>query len=51
LTQKNKPVKASGVSGCQKPVRQELDAFVGEAPQFDDITMLGFRYLGPKADS
>ncbi|MBR3630524.1 MAG: SpoIIE family protein phosphatase [Oscillospiraceae bacterium] len=27
-------------------VRQSIDAFVGEAPQFDDITMLGFRYFG-----
>ncbi len=28
-------------------VRQSIDAFVGEAPQFDDITMLGFTYFGP----
>ncbi|MBQ3705929.1 MAG: SpoIIE family protein phosphatase [Clostridia bacterium] len=28
-------------------VRQAIDAFVGEAPQFDDITMLGMRYHGP----
>ncbi|MCR5676279.1 MAG: PP2C family protein-serine/threonine phosphatase [Lachnospiraceae bacterium] len=27
-------------------VRAAIDDFVGEAPQFDDITMLGFRYLG-----
>ncbi len=27
-------------------VRAGIDAFVGEAPQFDDITMLGFRYFG-----
>ena len=25
-------------------VREDIDAFVGEAPQFDDITMLGFEY-------
>lgn len=25
-------------------VRADIDAFVGEAPQFDDITMLGFEY-------
>lgn len=25
-------------------VSEEIDKFVGEAPQFDDITMLGFRY-------
>ena len=27
-------------------VRQEIDAFVGEAPQFDDITMLSLQYIG-----
>ena len=27
-------------------VRSDIDLFVGEAPQFDDITMLGFKYLG-----
>ncbi len=27
-------------------VRQELDTFVGDAEQFDDITMLGFTYHG-----
>ena len=27
-------------------VREEIDAFVGDAPQFDDITMLGFSYKG-----
>ena len=27
-------------------VKQEIDAFVGDAPQFDDITMLCLRYLG-----
>lgn len=30
-----------------KTVRAEIDAFVGDAPQFDDITMLDFSYLGP----
>ncbi len=29
-------------------IRPEIDAFVGSAPQFDDITMMGFRYLGPE---
>ncbi len=29
-------------------VRAEIDAFVGDAPQFDDITMLGFSYFGPE---
>lgn len=28
-------------------VKAAIDRFVGEAPQFDDITMLGLRYLGP----
>ena len=28
-------------------VRSDVDAFVGDAPQFDDITMLGLRFFGP----
>ena len=28
-------------------VRDDINAFVGDAPQFDDITMLSFRYFGP----
>ena len=27
-------------------VRADIDEFVGDAPQFDDITMLGFKYIG-----
>ncbi|MBQ3789718.1 MAG: SpoIIE family protein phosphatase [Lachnospiraceae bacterium] len=27
-------------------VRESIDVFVGDAPQFDDITMLGFTYYG-----
>ena len=27
-------------------LKEDIDTFVGEAPQFDDITMLGVRYLG-----
>ncbi|MCR5657213.1 MAG: SpoIIE family protein phosphatase [Butyrivibrio sp.] len=27
-------------------VKSEIDAFVGEADQFDDVTMLGFKYVG-----
>lgn len=27
-------------------IKQDVDAFVGEAPQFDDITMVAFRYVG-----
>ena len=29
-----------------KAVRESVDEFVGEAPQFDDMTMLGFCYNG-----
>ena len=32
-------------------VRREIDAFVGDAPQFDDITMLGLYYKGGKGDA
>lgn len=28
-------------------VKGDIDAFAGQTPQFDDITMLGLRYLGP----
>ena len=27
-------------------VRQDINGFVGDAPQFDDITMLNFQYFG-----
>ena len=29
-----------------KRIKKEIDAFVGDAPQFDDITMLEFKYFG-----
>lgn len=29
-----------------KAVKEDIDKFVGEAPQFDDITMLGFEFKG-----
>ncbi len=29
-----------------KKVREDIDIFVGDAPQFDDITMLGLEYTG-----
>jgi sigma-B regulation protein RsbU (phosphoserine phosphatase) len=28
-------------------VREDIDEFVGKAPQFDDVTMLAFKYYGP----
>ena len=27
-------------------IRADVDAFVGDAPQFDDITMMAFRFSG-----
>ena len=30
-------------------VREQISEFVKDAPQFDDITMLGLRYIGKKA--
>lgn len=30
-------------------VKEDVDKFVGEAPQFDDITMVGLRYFGSPA--
>ena len=33
-----------------KKVRKDVDLFVGDAPQFDDMTMLAFKYLGGKED-
>ena len=32
-------------------VKADVDAFVGEAPQFDDITTLAFRYFGPPEEA
>ena len=29
-------------------LKRDIDKFVGNAPQFDDITMLGFDYYGPR---
>ena len=26
---------------------EDMDEFVGKAPQFDDVTMLAFKYYGP----
>ena len=32
--------------GILKGVREDVDAFVGDAPQFDDLTMMAFLYYG-----
>ena len=37
---------SSSLRDLLKQVREDVDAFVGEAPQFDDITMLTFEYKG-----
>jgi sigma-B regulation protein RsbU (phosphoserine phosphatase) len=34
---------------CQE-VKKAVDAFVGEAPQFDDINMLALKYCAAEAD-
>ena len=31
-----------------RSLRSSIDDFVGDAPQFDDITMLSFKYIGKK---
>ena len=38
----------ASMEGLLRAVKIDQDTFVGEANQFDDITMLGFRYNGPK---
>ena len=38
--------KDASVRAVCDEVKRDVDAFVGEAPQFDDITMLALRYLG-----
>jgi sigma-B regulation protein RsbU (phosphoserine phosphatase) len=40
--------KDASMEGLLRAVKIDQDTFVGEANQFDDITMLGFRYNGPK---
>ena len=32
-------------------VRKAVDAFVQDAPQFDDLTMLGLKYKGTEEDA
>ena len=38
----------ASVKELLKNVREDVDAFVKDAPQFDDLTMLGFKYFGPE---
>ena len=38
--------KDKSVNDLLPAIREDIDKFVGEAPQFDDITMLGFEYRG-----
>ena len=40
--------KDASMEGLLQAVKADQDAFVGKADQFDDITMLGFRYNGPQ---
>ncbi len=35
---------------CLDAVNRDVQAFVGDAPQFDDLTMLCMKYLGPVSD-
>ncbi|WP_408070753.1 PP2C family protein-serine/threonine phosphatase [Butyrivibrio sp. JL13D10] len=46
LTALNK-YKDANPSELLPVIRKDIDEFVGEAPQFDDITMLGFTYRTP----
>lgn len=39
------------VESILKNVREDIDSFVGEAPQFDDLTMLIITYKGTGSDS
>lgn len=46
LTQTLNKYKDLMPSDLLPAVRKDIDEFVGDAPQFDDITMLGFRFYG-----
>ena len=47
LTALNKD-DGSDLQHMMQAVREDIDDFVGTAPQFDDLTMLIFEYKGPK---
>ena len=42
--------KNAPMNGLLLAVKDNIDDFVGEANQFDDITMMGLRYNGPQND-
>ena len=42
--------KEASMEGLLRAVKYDLDDFVGDADQFDDITMIGFRYNGPQEE-
>ena len=48
LTRALNTVKDVPMETALRAVRGDIAAFVGDAEQFDDITMLGFTYLGAK---
>ena len=43
--------KAASQKEVLSGVRAAVDAFVKEAPQFDDLTMVGLKYNGPQANT
>ena len=40
-----------GVRARDEDALLRLDAFVKEAPQFDDLTMVGLKYNGPQENT
>ena len=42
--------KDSSLNEILKGLKQDIDKFVGDAPQFDDVTMLGIDYYGAGSD-
>jgi serine phosphatase RsbU (regulator of sigma subunit) len=43
--------KSASQKDILEGVRAAVDAFVKEAPQFDDLTMVGLRYYGPQENT
>jgi serine phosphatase RsbU (regulator of sigma subunit) len=41
----------TSVKEIDETVRKHIDEFVGDSPQFDDITMLTIRYQGAEGDN